>query len=308
MTDKMKKQSKDVEEPDWGQLFPEPVLNVKRSSRGYANDVWIVQTEKSTFVVKATREPRTPDRPFWDGMLTLFGLDVYERIPHRRELVDFLDQHTPLSVPHALHIDLSERIFPRPFVVYERLSGKPPASLFESQTLATDLGEHLGSLHESDFPFWGSYPAPPSFALNDWPHKLADSLETLSRRWFHNKPEVMEALPGFAAQAGRLPALTSAALILPDLRPSQFLAENDHLSALVDIESHVLGPRELDFVALEYTLSKDDVQSFKEGYTRHLPLPDLDAVRPLYRYLYWVMAALGWKDYRKWMDHPTLFG
>ena len=34
----------------------------------------------------------------------------------------------------------------------------------------------------------------------------------------------------------------------------RFLQQNDRLSALVDIESQVIGPRELDFIALEYSL------------------------------------------------------
>jgi aminoglycoside phosphotransferase (APT) family kinase protein len=239
--------------------------------------------------------------------LTLFGMNVYDHMPRRRHLVAFLSRHTSLVIPQALHIDLSQKVFQRPFVVYEKLPGKSPVSPFGSPVIARELGEHLGRVHAANFRFWGSYPPPPEFALHDWPPRLASSLEKLAPRAFSDQPAVIEALPGFVAQARRLSPPSSASLILPDLRPNQFLVRDGHLFALVDIESHVLGPRELDFVALEYSLSQDDLEAFTDGYTHHLALPDLGAVRQLYRYFYWVIKAIGSDNYKQWMEHLTLF-
>jgi len=305
---------KQPEQPDWDSLLSDPVVEVQHNQSGYANDTWIVRTEKRSYVVKATRaaaDPR-PDRPFWDGMYTLFGVNPYGHLQQRRALADFIRQHSPLEVPHTIHIDASQSVYPRPFIIDEKLPGEPAdldptTSPFDVLALARQLGEHLGSLHAVAFNFWGSYPISPSFRLQDWPELLAKALENMTPHWFEDQPQVMRALPDFAARARRLPALASAALIFPDLHPGQFLVHDGRLAALVDIESHVLGPRELDFIALEYALQPRHLPAFREGYTRHLPLPDLAPVRALYRYLYWVMSALGAEDYREWMEQAPLF-
>jgi aminoglycoside phosphotransferase (APT) family kinase protein len=299
-------------EPDWGRIFRGPIEEIEHASQGYANDTWIIGTEKRSYVVKATRTFPSPTRPFWDGMLTLFGMSIYHHIKHRRALAGFLRRHSPLTIPHALHIDMSEKIFPRPFIVYEKLPGEPAnldgaADSAGAAAFARQLGDHLGRLHTADFQFWGSYPSPPDFALKDWPLRLSGSLKALAHRWFSDQPEVLAALPGFVSQARRLPPPASAALVLPDLRPNQFLVSDGHLSALVDIESHVLGPRELDFIALEYMLTPQTLPAFMDGYTRHLPLPNMASVRPLYRYLYWLITALGMHSYAQWMNQPALF-
>jgi Ser/Thr protein kinase RdoA (MazF antagonist) len=297
---------------DWQSLFKEPVRNVEHLSDGYANDSWMVQTAKRSYVVKITRTEPSPVRPFWDGLYTLFGLNVHTHIEHRRTLARFIRKHSQLKVPAVTHVDDSNSSFPHPFVIYNKLPGEtagfnPSSSPFDTGTLARDLGEHLGKIHRASFQFWGTYPSPPRFKLADWPGLLSQALQKLAPHWFMDQKEVMADLVNCIEQARALPAPDSASLVLPDLRGSQFLVENGHLSAIVDIESHVLGSRELDFIALEYLLAPQDIPAFIEGYTPYLSIPNLTSVRQVYRYLYWVIAALGETDYPKWMNQRALF-
>lgn len=55
--------------------------------------------------------------------------------------------------------------------------------------------------------------------------------------------------------------------IFIDLDPSQFLILNGMLSAVVDVEAYAIGPREFDFVGLEYVLDEVSVASFLKEYS-----------------------------------------
>ena len=79
------------------------------------------------------------------------------------------------------------------------------------------------------------------------------------------------------------------------------------LDTFVDIDSIVIGPRELDLIAAEYMLSRELVAPFVEGYTKFLPLPKLADVRELYRTLWFLVWVLGEDDYDKWMQHDIWF-
>ena len=89
--------------------------------------------------------------------------------------------------------------------------------------------------------------------------------------------------------------------------PTQFLYDGGKVTALVDTEAYGLGPRELDFVALEYCLEESTAQRMAEGYRSVLPLPDLAAVRTPYRFLYLLLAVQGHVGLEEWMARPRLF-
>jgi aminoglycoside phosphotransferase (APT) family kinase protein len=110
-----------------------------------------------------------------------------------------------------------------------------------------------------------------------------------------------------AAAAG-LPAPTEGALVLADIFPPQFLHEDGRIVALIDVDAYVVGPRELDFVCLEYFVDERAAQLIARGYREAGPLPALEPVRPVYRFFFWVLTmnplALG---YDRWMSWPAAF-
>ena len=299
-----------MEIPDWKLIFDSPVLKAEAKDGGFANETWEVQTQKGKYILKVTKNPPHPDRPFWDGLKTLFGLDVYKHILYRKVLADFIREHSPLRVPKVLYADRSREFLPNPFVIMEEIEGQL-AEFDHSQNterLAFQIGDHLGRLHHASFPYWGCFPDDPRYPPEAWPLKLASAMESMAEKWFRGNPDVQKNLPSFAAQARALTAPQQFALVLPDLRLSQFLMENGQITTLVDIESHVIGPRELDFINLEHWLPCKYIPAFLEGYEKHQPIPDLQPVRSLYRYLYYLIDVLAVKDYQEWMNQPILFG
>ena len=147
----------------------------------------------------------------------------------------------------------------------------------------------------------------PKLAHEEWPGRLADALGELSQRDVPDRAKVRARIPALQRAAQALPVPDAFTLIFPDLRASQFLERDGELVALVDIDSIVIGPRELDLIAAEYMLSRELVAPFVEGYTKFLPLPKLADVRELYRTLWFLVWVLGEDDYDKWMQHDIWF-
>ena len=296
---------------DWNEVFPEKVLSARQLNIGYenANEIWDVRTERGPYIVKIPRAVAgRPKHPFWYGLFKLFGLHVYVDIESLKPLADFVHANTPLRVPYVRRVDTSGEKIAKPYTIVERVRGAE-ASLegAHAAAIARGIGAHLGSLHKTRFDYWGVFEGDPKLAHEEWPGRLADALGELSQRDVPDRAKVRARIPALQRAAQALPVPDAFTLIFPDLRASQFLERDGELVALVDIDSIVIGPRELDLIAAEYMLSRELVAPFVEGYTKFLPLPKLADVRELYRTLWFLVWVLGEDDYDKWMQHDIWF-
>ena len=139
---------------------------------------------------------------------------------------------------------------------------------------------------------------------------VADPVETLRMlvsRFFADDERMSGALGPICRAALALPAPERAALVMVDLDVCQFLSDGRRITAVVDTEGYVVGPRELDLIALEYLLDQAGAAAFARGYRTVLPLPDLAPVRTIYRYLYLLLEVQGQADFDEWMRWPSLF-
>ena len=296
-----------MSEPNWEEVFDEPVLTAERLGGGFANDVWSVRTDAGEFVVKITRNPPRPNRPFWDGLEMLFGLNTHENMRRLPGLADLMRDLSPLSVPRIVHVDRRGREIPEPYIVAERLPGDPLTLDGENrENLARELGQHVGALHRKAFSDWGRF-GEARYEAAEWPPRLAATLEFMVDKWYEDDAGVRTTLDSFLEQARALDAPSEFCLILPDFRLAQFLQRDGHVSAVVDVESYVIGPPALDLIVLEHSLPADLAPAFSEGYEEHSSPPRLALVRSLYRYLYCLVQALGEYDFEEWMNRPAIF-
>jgi aminoglycoside phosphotransferase (APT) family kinase protein len=90
--------------------------------------------------------------------------------------------------------------------------------------------------------------------------------------------------------------------IMLDLRWDQMLHQQGQLSAIVDMDAFVVGPRELELVLLEYQLNEHQAGVFIEAYRASAEWPDLTEQRFCYRLLLFLMNSLGETDVNKWMN------
>ncbi len=66
-------------------------------------------------------------------------------------------------------------------------------------------------------------------------------------------------------------------------------------------------PPALDLIGYEYELDAPAAAAFAAGYRTIAPLPDLTAVRPVYRYLYRLLETQGAVPLDAWLAWPGVF-
>lgn len=285
-------------------LFDQPIRRVVYLDPGYvshASDVWLVSTDTEEVVVRASRVTGVLAGPFATGCRRLFGTDP-RRIWDLEPLNATLAEISPVPAPRVLRRGW---VGERPCVVVERMPGRVLAAFVgASSGVLRDLGLALAHIHRRTYHWCGS----PTGRIQVTPHSFGEQVAGAIRALCDEyRPELAPYAEQVCRAASRLPAPAAGALVMADLDPTQFLEQNGRLTAVVDTEYYCVGPRELDFVALEYVLDAKGAALFREAYRSVLPLPAVGRVREVYRLLYLLLEVQGRKPLRDWMSQPALF-
>ncbi len=291
-------------------LFPDPIIAQAAYPAAYAdhtNDIWHVRTANEEVVVRAPRRADEWDHAasaFWWGCRHLCGLDPTR--PERLLAVnDLLARRSPLRVPRALRTGI---VAGRCCLVVERLPGErlddlrtlPPATL-------RALGGAIAILHTERRDWCGTIDGNYRRPLTSFHAALAATLRELVAH-FHNADQSLVApLEAFCAAALALPAPTHAAPVMLDVDATQFLAADGRLTGLVDTDAYAFAPPALDLLGYEYELDAPSAAAFADGYRSIAPLPDLTAVRPVYRYLLRLLETQGAVPLNAWLEWPEFF-
>lgn len=288
-------------------LFTAPIVEQTYLDPGYsghASDVWRVQTTQEVVLVRALHQGEELEGPFWKGCYALFGIDPM-RIFDLEPINAALARLCPIPIPQVLRKGTMDS---RSYVVVEYMPGAPLndfTSLPES-TLEY-LGQALARIHSRQFRYYGHPAGQVRYALATFHTRLIETMRMLVNQFYQHDSAIKEALPAACEMVSQLPPFEKGALILIDIDPTQFLTDGERITALVDTEAYAIGPRELDFIGLEYVLNQQGAAALARGYSAILPLPDLSRVRPVYRYLYRLLEVQGSVKLEVWMAHPLLF-
>ena len=271
---------------------------------GHASDVWRVQTTQEEVVVRALRLGEELAGPFWKGCYSLFGIDpkqIFDLEPINAALAHLC----PIPIPQVLRKGLMDG---RSYVVVEYMPGSPLNNFtsLPERTLE-ELGQALARIHTRPFSYYGHPTGRVRYALATFHTRLIETMRMLVNQFYQHDATIKEALPSICKMVSQLPPFEKGALILVDIDPTQFLTDGRHITALVDTEAYAIGPRELDFIGLEYILDQQGATALARGYSTILPLPDLSRVRPVYRYLYRLLEVQGSTELEAWMAQPLLF-
>lgn len=302
-------------------LFSQPILHVTSLDPGYkdhGSDVWLVETADERVVVRSSRMlgPTDELNDFWWGCRHLFGIEPWRtfdlEVIHRT-----LSQAHTLSHGHMLSQAVGFRIPQvlrkgviggREYVVVECVDGKPLQSFTDlSEEALVEFGKRLAAIHALAFDFCGHMTRRVAYPLGAFHEHVAGTMRGEVRRFYTDDPDIVAALDVMCNAVLALPVPEVAAPVLVDMDPTQFMVHDGYVSALVDAEAYGVGPRELDFVALEYCLDQASATLIAQGYSKVLPLPDLSRVRTPYRYLYRLFSIQGSVPLDEWLDHPHFF-
>ena len=288
-------------------LFAEPIIEQVAFPPAYAdhtNHVWRVRTASEDVVVRLPREADEAVGGFWWGVNALFGIDPHD--PARLVAVNArIADVSPIAVPRALRVGT---LAGRACLIVERLPGTRLDNFNDLPlTAAFALGEAIARIHTRRFSWWGSLAGTGHRPLADFHRRLAATLHGLIDRFHGTASELARPLAALTALAERLPPPEEASLIMLDIDGTQFLAEEGRLTGLVDTDAYVVAPRALDLIGYEFELDRPHAAAFARGYRTILPLPDLRAVRPLYRYFYRLLEVQGSVPLAIWSGWPAHF-
>jgi aminoglycoside phosphotransferase len=292
---------------DFQPLFAAPIIEQALFPPAYSdhtNFVWRVRTAREEVIVRMPRATDDLNSPFWWGCHHLFGIDP--RRPAALVAVNAeLAELSPIRVPRVLR---TGTVVGRPCLVVEHLPGARLAD-FNDLPLATieTLGTAIARIHARRFARWGVPGGEARRPLTTFHRDLAATLRGLVARFFAHDAPLAGVLDEMCALADRLPPPADAALVMLDVDGTQFLSDGTRLTGLVDTDAYVVAPRALDLIGYEYELDRPRAAAFRHGYRSVLPLPELQAVRPLYRYLYRLLEVQGSVDLNIWLGWPAHF-
>ena len=291
-------------------LFQDPILQVISLDPGYedrGSDVWLVETPSEKAVVRASRRPRSAEQlnDFWWGCYHLFGTTPWE-VYDLEGINEKLGRIGAFRVPQVLRKGVCDQ---RELVVVEWLPGALLSSFTElSYEALVDFGRRMALVHRRAFAYCGHLLRKAVHPLEEFHPRAAETMRELVRRFHGHDGEIRRSLDAMCDAMSALPPPAAGSPVLVDMDPTQFLVDGGEVSALIDTEACVVGPRELDFIALEYCLDEAGAAAFAKGYREVSPLPDLERVRAPYRFLYRLLAVQGHEPLEQWMSHPCFFG
>jgi len=254
------------------------------------NALWLIGTdEPRVLFLKLLARDTTP---FWQVMDALFDVRPRDQYGHYADLYERIALMTPLSIPNLRYCS-SQTADHAAYVLTDMLFGEPIHAEQVTENMVIRLAQHLVALHRNAQSTWGSL-LNGQGAASDWAFAVRETLSYVfpnddSIRGFNHFPSVFVPM-------------------MPDLRWDQFLVSNGQLSALVDLDAFVFAPIELDFVLLEYLMSGEQLAIWLDAYERAGGvLPDIGAVREVYRKLLFAMNVLGENDLSCWLACPSYF-
>ncbi|NPA72575.1 MAG: hypothetical protein GXO35_07070, partial [Gammaproteobacteria bacterium] len=250
---------------------------------------------------------------FWQGVERLFQFDLSRSLMHYDLVYAQIAAFSPLRIPSLFSsgegsVALDGAEFSG-FLITEFLEGQVIDESTVSVSMVQQLTAHVVCLHRVKQSRFGALFNVEEVlgeqvrASTDWLHQLSGFLIEQGE---------MQGLSGTAWFGDALSALecideVSFSPIMLDLRWDQFLVNALGELSLPDLDAFVWGPRALELVMIEYLLDAQQATIFKLAYEEALGCIDIDAVRPVYRMVLFLLNVMGEKEVDKWMSHPCRF-
>lgn len=292
---------------DFSLFFEHPIKEIIELSPGYddhSSDVWLVKTGDEEVVIRSSRMVEEPSNDFWWGCKRIFGIDprnVFELV----HVNNTLSEITSIPIPKVLN---KRNLFSKEYIVVEKLNGVVVHSFIDQpSSVLQSLGEGLAKIHSYKENYIGNPSGSVKVKLDHFHQYLIIAIREIISKFYAEHDQIKEKYIEVVNILNNLPPPKNSTFVLVDIDPTQFLANSKEVTGLVDTEAYVIGPRELDFIGLEYILDEKAARDFKIGYEKIMDIPNLTECRLPYRYLYRLLSVQGSVDINNWLNHKILF-
>ena len=229
----------------------------------------ILETPEGPVFVKRQALEDNALSPVWARMKRLFGWSFSGQ---RRCLEQTVRAMATPYIPAARDIGSVEE---EKLCVFQVMPGDPwePDRFPDSAAIARQLGLFTGSRHIRVYDHCGLVGGK---EITDFPARLRKYVADLHAQGRKLPPEVRRCLVDGLRSREYVPIMT-------DFSANQFLFDGDKVTACVDLDACVLGPRSWELALIEDTVP--DMAAFRQGYEEYLPYPDNPDEIALFRFL-----------------------
>jgi len=265
------------------------------------HQLWDCNTKQGPLILKICNSNNATQSHFWLAMKQLFGVDLPKQLGDFEQVYNKLTGFSQLTIPNYIasgSITQNEKAF----IIVNKVAGTMATVDDVDDGMVIQLANHIATLHQQTQVRWGLF-SQAEFEAERWSQRLRDSLILLAEQ----RGDIPTDILADAIEIIGKCEVATFVPIMPDLRWDQFLQQEGKLSALVDLDAFVFGPKELELVLLEYLLDDQQARVFASQYQQIHALVDLSQVRQPYRLLLFMMNVLGEQDIDLWMQAPTRF-
>ncbi len=264
------------------------------------HQLWHCETVDGPMVLKVCNHAAVAESGFWQAINVLFGADFPNNLKLADKTYRCLAEKGALVIPELIASNTNR------FVLTRFLVGADISPTQVNHEMVLQLANHISQLHHYQYNRWGDLHTP-SQASADWASRLQQVLQMLAKKSELLVPESI--LQEMVNQAGSIEETTFVPIML-DLRWDQFRllnhAQSNNNMALIDLDAFVIGPPSLELILLEYLLSPEQFELFKQQYTTHHHWPEYTLQKSCYQLLLFLMNVLGETNLERWMSKVSV--
>jgi hypothetical protein len=215
--------------------------------------------------------------PFWQMMKDVFGSDFTKQRACVRSVYDLLNQNPHIKPATLILVDEEEE-----YQIFLKMSGKrwDPDNFPVSKDIAYQLGQFIGYNHSINIENY-NLPGMNNGCLHK---KLMNYMEAMiSTHWNSDQVLDKKVRDYFEKLKTKTMQPNGYCLIMTDLSANQFLFEGNAITACVDLDAYVVGPKEWELALVRNCV--EDYDSFKKGYEYYQALPDSEEMMGYYLFV-----------------------
>jgi hypothetical protein len=240
-----------------------------------SNDVYRCEGVAETVAVRIPRVRMDALSSFWRQLREVFGCTFPPSVGQFRAIAAAVTD-AGLRCPRLI---AAMQIDGRPAVITEWLPGEPwePDRFPSSGDVHRALGAFLARMHDRGHDGFGAVGGPLRPAPDYHHAAMTSARNVVESAWSGGAEELVSSMDDSDPAA----VASSFAMIMPDIAGNQFLFDGDAIAGVVDLDSYVIGPIELELTVAEWCLV--DPAAFAEGYEAVRPLPRFEPFRRFHR-------------------------
>ncbi|GAB3751722.1 hypothetical protein GCM10028864_28190 [Microlunatus parietis] len=225
-----------------------------------------------------------PDRlsAYWQQLRDTFGLRYGTQLGHVGPLAERIGRAGIVAAPRPV---ASGPFGDTTAYLFSWVDGEAwePDEFPDSADVHEQLGRYLATLHAdgSRLEGFGTLEHQP-FDTGRLIARANQSMATIVDSYWTHRPDVVAFLEGQIIRTDPDALAAAPAPIMPDVSANQFVYDGARIAGVVDLDSYVAGPRELELTVAELCLTRPD--DFRRGYEEILPLPRFQPFRTYWRF------------------------